>query len=138
MKKLEEISKKNIFEVPVDYFDRLPLKIQARIEKAQPATISSPAFSFALRFAFPAVLIGVAAYLFWPKPDAGNEELLASVSSEHLVSYLSETDISTEDLLEYANLDELEADSLNAVVNSNYMIEGVDLNEMQDVLDNEL
>jgi hypothetical protein len=74
----------------------------------------------------------------WPKTNPGQDELLASVSSEHLIEFLNETDLSTEDLLEEAKLNESEADSLNAVINSNYKIEGVDLSEMQDVLDNEL
>lgn len=139
MKKLDDIPKRNIFEVPDGYFDRLPLKIQARVESTKPSTGSSPFFSFALRYAIPVVLVGmVAAYMFWPKPYQNQDELLASVSTESLVSFLNETDISTEDLIELAKLDETEADSLNAIVNSNFNIEDVDLNEMQDVLDNEL
>lgn len=137
MKKLEDIPKNNIFEVPDGYFDRLPSKIQARIEKSNPQFHSVSVFSFSLRYAVPVVLLGIATYLFWPKPDA-DHDLLASVSSEQLVAYLNETDMSTEDLLEEAKLSEVEADSLNAVINSNYKIEGVDLSEMQDVLDSEL
>jgi hypothetical protein len=137
MKKLEDIPKNNIFEVPDGYFDRLPSKIQARIEKTQPETHAVSIFSFTLRYAVPVMLLGLATYLFWPKADS-DHDLLASVSSEQLVAYLNETDISTEDLLEEAQLNEVEADSLNAVINSNYKIEGVDLSEMQDVLDSEL
>ncbi len=138
MKKLEEISKKNIFEVPDGYFDRLPLKIQAKVESAKPSTSSSPSFALVFRYALPLVLVGIAAYLFWPKPNQSQDDLLASISTESLISFLNETDMSTEDLIEFAKLDETEADSLNAIVNSNFKIEDVDLNEMQDVLDNEL
>ncbi len=137
MKKLEDISKRNIFEVPDGYFDKLPSKIQARIEQNQPERSAFSVFSFSLRYAMPALVIGLAVYLIWPKTTSKGEDLLASVSTEHLVAFLNETDMSTEDLLEAANLNENEADSVNTFVNSNYKIEGVDLNEMQDVLDNE-
>lgn len=139
MKRLEDIPKRSIFEVPESYFDQLPLKIQAKVESTKPSASSSPLLSFALRYAIPVVFVGIiTAYLFWPKPQRVQDELLASVSSESLISFLNETDLSTEDLIEFAKLDETEADSLNAVVNSNFNIENVDLNEMQDVLDNEL
>jgi hypothetical protein len=138
MKKLEDIPKRNIFEVPDAYFDQLPLKIQAKVESTQPSTSVIPAFGLVFRYAFPVILVGIAAYLFWPTSKGNQDDLLASVSTESLISFLNETDLSTEDLIDLAKLDETEADSLNAVVNSNFKIEDVDLNEMQDVLDNEL
>jgi hypothetical protein len=138
MKKLEDIPKRNIFEVPEGYFDRLPLQIQSRIEKEAPNKITLPSFSLSWQYAIPVLAIGFAAYILWPTSKPEQDSLLASVSTEHLVAYLNETDISTEDLLEETSLNETDADSLNAVINSNYKIEGVDLNEMQDVLDNEL
>jgi len=64
MKKLDEIPKKNIFEVPDDYFDRLPMKIQARLEK--PAqTQSGSVWNVAFRYALPS-LVAVFALVHFP------------------------------------------------------------------------
>jgi hypothetical protein len=138
MKKLEDISKRNIFEIPDGYFDQLPLKIQSRVENSKASARSIPSFGIVVRYAIPLVVVGVVAgYLLWPKP-ASQHDILASVSTENLINFLNESDISTEDLLDLAKLDEMEADSLNSLVNANFKIEDVDFNEMQDVLDDEL
>ena len=48
MKKLEDIPKQNIFEVPDGYFDKLPSVIQARIAKPEPKFWQLPAFRYAM------------------------------------------------------------------------------------------
>jgi hypothetical protein len=53
MKKLEDISKKNIFEVPDGYFEKLPGIIQARVAKPE----STPWFVPTLKFALPIVAV---------------------------------------------------------------------------------
>jgi len=116
MKKLEDIPKKNIFEVPDGYFDRLPMKIQARVETTKEIH-SIPVWNFALRYALPVVIAGLAlVYYFRPRPNQ-TEDLLASISNENLIAFLDESDIDESDLLEIANFNESDADSLSQHLN---------------------
>ena len=99
MKKLENIERKQIFEVPEGYFDRLPAKIQARL--VGPARERHVIYRYRLQYVLPALLV-VAAVVFWLTPAATTpdvEKMLASVSSDQLVTFLTESEITTEDLL---------------------------------------
>jgi len=136
MKKLDDIPKKNIFEVPDGYFDRLPMKIQARAEITK-ETHSIPVWNLAVRYALPIVIVGFALVYFFKPRAHQTEELLAEVSNEHLVAYLSETDINLNDLLEIANFNEFDADSLNQHLH-NTLLGDFDVNEFKSVLENEL
>jgi len=141
MKKLDDIPKENIFEVPEGYFDRLPLKIQARIEQstATKTNLRVPAWRLTFRYAVPvAVIILVAVYFLMPKQVKNTEDLLAEIASEHLIAYLHESDITESDLLEILKFDETDADSLNLHVGSQLIIKGIDIMEMKSELENEL
>lgn len=104
MKKLDDISKKNIFQVPEGYFEDLPTRIQARIPAA-PETRHAGFFS--LRYAVPAVVLAgiaiVAIFLNTPSsvPSESPEAMLAAVASEDLVAYLeNDADLNLDDLLD--------------------------------------
>jgi hypothetical protein len=91
MKSLDNIPKKNVYKVPEGYFDTLPGVIQSRISNEKPER--SIILTYSLRLALPVLLIGIAVYLFWfngNKQPANAEEMLASVDTEYLVSYLDE------------------------------------------------
>ncbi|HCM77848.1 MAG TPA: hypothetical protein DIS90_15800 [Cytophagales bacterium] len=113
--KLEDIPKKNVFNTPEGYFDKLPGVIQSRIveKQAQPATAGS--FVWVLRYALPVLAVGFALFLIFRQSDPTStpEDLLATVSTEDLTFYLVESDLTTEDLLDMANLQEDEIDALN-------------------------
>lgn len=114
MKKLEDIPKKNIFETPDGYFDKLPGIIQTRVaEKQTTPPVSS--FGFAVRFVLPVMAIGLALFLIFRNTEpAGNpEDLLATVSSEQLSYYLMESEFSTEELLDNVYLDEVDINALS-------------------------
>jgi hypothetical protein len=138
MKKLDDIPKQNIFEVPDGYFDRLPMKIQARIETSRPAPVMAK-WSLVLRFALPALVIimGVT-YFLYPTSKSGTEDLLASINTEHLIAYLDESDLTETELLETVKFDEIDADSLNLQMNSDFLLGGVKENELDGELENEL
>ncbi len=136
MKKLDDISKKNIFEVTDGYFDRLPLKIQARVETTK-QTHTLPVWNLALRYAMPIVIVGFTLVYFLKPKAHETEELLASISNEHLIAYLQESDISESDLLEIANFNETDADSLNQHLNDT-LLGDFDVIEFKSVLENEL
>jgi hypothetical protein len=136
MKKLEDIPKKTIFEVPDGYFERLPMKIQAKVEIAAEAH-SLPIWNLALRYALPVAIVAVALVYYFKPVSIKTEDLLAEVSNEHLVAYLSESEISEHDLLEIINFNESDADSLSQHLNDT-LLGDFDVNEFKGVLENEL
>ena len=117
MKKLEDIPKKQIFEVPEGYFEKLPAIIQTRVtQEAQ--EYGWRHYPRGLRLAIPAVIVLVAG-IFWVtrlQNDTSAENIIASVETEDLVVYLSEADVSTEELLENVILDTQDAMSIEASV----------------------
>jgi hypothetical protein len=121
MKKLEDIPKTNIYEVPEGYFDRLPGIIQSRVAQEKPASIWTPVWRVSLRYALPVLVIAAAAFWYLaPATNQSPEDILASVESSQLVAYLSDSDVSSEDLLEIAPLDaddaaELEGNAFDAM-----------------------
>jgi hypothetical protein len=138
MKKLEDIPKKNIYEVPDGYFDQLALKIQARIEVSSPSR-SVGAWTLALRYALPAVIVAIAlVFIFRPGSMQDPEQLLASIPTEHLVAYLDDSEISEQDLLEIIKFDDADADSLSMQVQDEYLLDDFEESEYKNVLENEL
>jgi len=116
MGKLEDIPKKQFFNVPDGYFDRLPAQIQSRIASGKGDTRNNPVFRFGLQYALPMLL--VAAVLFYYSstgPDP--ESILASVETADLISYLQEAGLTTEDVLD--NID-FSAQELDAIENEVY------------------
>ena len=106
MKKLEDIPRKNVFEVPEGYFDRLPGIIQARVAEKENSHAWSPYFRYSLQYALPALILVVASIFYFRTPEALSvQDLLASVDSEQLVAYLGESDLNTDELLEFVSLD---------------------------------
>lgn len=112
MKKLEDIPKKEIFDVPEGYFDKLPGIIQARVAREV-----TPRFSmarFTLRYALPAMMVVVAAVL-WFMPQSSStdpEALLAGIQTEELVAFISEGDLSTEELMDEVELNATEVEDI--------------------------
>ncbi|QOI97971.1 MAG: hypothetical protein HRU69_10965 [Flammeovirgaceae bacterium] len=114
MKKLEEIPKKAIFEVPDGYFHKLPGVIQARITENRPQE-ARPYLRYALQYALPVVVLLVAALIFLkPAQPLDAEGLLASVSTEELATYLEQSDMSLDELLENATYDDAVVEAIEA------------------------
>lgn len=116
MKKLEDISKKEFFNVPDGYFDQLPGVIQTRIANARS---ERPVFvKVAFRYALPALLIGAIAW-FWIKPATPSptaEDLIAEVATEDLIAFINESDLSTDEILNTVMLDDTDADAIQGSV----------------------
>ncbi|MBL7864426.1 MAG: hypothetical protein JNK10_06100 [Cyclobacteriaceae bacterium] len=105
MKRLEDIPKKTIYEVPDGYFDRLPGAIQARVAQ-QPKTSAWVSGRYAIKYALPLLALVVVAVVFISGPsNQSAEEILAGIDSEQLVAYLEETDINADDLMTELDLD---------------------------------
>ena len=113
MKKLDDIPKKNPFEAPEGYFDRLPGIIQARVAEVKQEPQWIPYLRVSLRYALPALLIGVATFFFVRDPQVRSaEELIASVDSANLIAYLEESDLSSDDLLDIVTLNQEDIESI--------------------------
>jgi hypothetical protein len=99
MKKLEDIPKKEVFNVPEGYFDKLPGIIQARV--AKPEKERSPVWGFALRYALPTVVLLAVGIVWFNQTHkvVDAEQLLSSIQTEDLVAYLNDSDITTDELL---------------------------------------
>ncbi len=107
MQKLENIPKKNIYQVPDGYFDDLPGIIQARVARENPKKEVIFSWVSTLKYALPALLIGVAG-LFWYTQSTNQpmdaDAILATIETEALVAYINESDMSTEELLDSFSL----------------------------------
>jgi hypothetical protein len=124
MKKLEEIAKKNIFEVPDGYFDKLPGIIQARVAKPEPTRWLIPTLKFALP-----VLALVAVGIFWFTAQTGQsiEEQLSGIQTEQLVAYLDDSDLTMDDLAETVTWSESDLNELEEKVYSSMEVTGEEL-----------
>lgn len=90
---LENIEKKLDLKVPDGYFDKLPDRIQARIEaeKTSKQVFWQPAVRYAIA-ASVLLLITFSVITNMSKPSA--ESLLAEVSDEAVLAYLESTEVS--------------------------------------------
>jgi hypothetical protein len=116
MKKLEDIPKKKVFDVPEGYFDSLPGIIQARVSKPEREITTRPVFAYALRYALPVVLVASIG-IFWltRQPTVTSPEaILASIETEDLVAYLETTDFTTDELLDEVSLDANDVQQIEA------------------------
>lgn len=117
MKKLEDISKENIFTVPDGYFEKLPGVVQSRVAKPDPKVWFAPTFKFAV----PILAFAIAATI-WFTSGTGNslEDQLNEIQTDQLMAYLDESDFSTELISEEIawseqDLDELEEEVISSL-----------------------
>ena len=137
MKKLEDIKKENIYQVPDGYFDNLPMRIQSRIsDNKEPAFFPTINWNLAVKVAIPSLIVVVALVLTFFNRNINSsyhdvETILAQVSSEDLVDYLQTTDISLDEIL-----DEIQyADIADEFANENLLLDDEELsNELYDEL----
>lgn len=130
MKRLDEIPKKVLFEVPEGYFDKLPGRIQARIAKPEPAAAWG---KLALRYALPVLVLGAAAVFFLTnRPVLSPEQVIASIESEQLVAYLEDSEVNTDDLLDVISLEPAEVESIELDALGDYLIDESTVDEWVD------
>ena len=137
--KLDQIPKKNLFNAPEGYFDKLPAIVQARIEAQKPVSQSQVYGRFALRYALPVVLI-VVGVLWYNRENSGTvkfEREIASLNTQDLEFYLEEFDISNDELIETVNPINIRwsPDELDALENSIYESYGLSDSAVDGLLD---
>lgn len=137
VKKLENIPKTNIFEVPEGYFDRLPGIIQART--AKPAESERPFYVIALRYAVPALVLVFSLVFVLQQNNSQNdvEKMLAAVSTEALTSYLIDSDLSTDELLDAIDLAQIDTDQLGLETMSIFDMDYDELEELSNELESQ-
>jgi hypothetical protein len=131
MKKLEDIPKKQIFEVPEGYFEKLPGIIQSRVTQQREEKKWWLEYHYSLRLALPAIILLVVGIIWFsdtPK-ELNAENILASIQTEDLITYLSEGELTTEELLEHVALD---AQDINTIEESVYEFELTD-SELEEI-----
>jgi hypothetical protein len=112
MKKLEDIPKKEIFNVPEGYFDKLPTQIQSRVAGREKRDFT---FVGNLKYALPIVtLLVVGIFWFYPmrQQQQDSTAMLATVNTEDLVAYLNESDLSTDEVLESVDFNAIDLDDI--------------------------
>lgn len=121
MKKLEDIPKNHPFKVPEGYFDKLPGMIQARIAEKSDVKEAKPYFRYALQYALPVLILAVVVVIYLvPRSTQDVNTMLASVSTDELVVYLEESEITTEELLDEMTLDTESVEAIESEVYFNF------------------
>jgi hypothetical protein len=113
--KLDQIEKKNIFEVPEGYFEQLPMAIQAKVA-VKKRSFSFPSFFVSVKYAFPILCLALISFLWYQHNALVPNHTLNDVSTETLVAYLSESDITEDELLVY--IDNSQLDFHSTLVNT--------------------
>jgi hypothetical protein len=107
--KLDDLPKKNIYQVPDRYFDQLPGVVMARVREKEAAYHPVAIFNFLRQPLLRGALAGLAIVFSFiviftinsdqSNPSAGNELLLSSISEKDAVDYLMTSDqLETQDL----------------------------------------
>jgi len=100
MKKLEDLSRDNIFKVPDGYFEQLPGIIQARVAKPAP----QPWFIPVLKFAIPVLFVAAMTVWFTSGNGTTIEDQLSKIQTEQLIAYLEESELSVDLVSEEVSL----------------------------------
>jgi hypothetical protein len=108
MLRLEDIPKKQIFEVPQRYFEELPLRIQSSVAASHQRSAPKHVWRYAVQYALPLVVAGAVLFYYY-HPAADAESILESVETADLVLYLQqEPALTADDIIE--NVDFVPAD----------------------------
>ena len=113
--KLDELPKKQVYSVPDDYFKELPSIIQARAVEQEKTKTPVILWSATLRFALPVIALVMMLVYFGTRlnnDDIDIQAMLDDIPTEELVSYLTESEITTDELLSLIDINELDVDGM--------------------------
>jgi hypothetical protein len=100
---IEKLSREHIFKVPENYFENLPMQIQAKTS-GQTKVIPLVTWSMKRTWASLAAcsIIAILGYFTWmPKQDALSNEALSEVQNQEIVNYLIQEDVTQTDIAEH-------------------------------------
>ncbi len=136
--KLDSFEKKNIYTVPDRYFEELQANIQATvIEKKR--FYQLPAVNLGLRLALPAAFfLAFIVYAGFFKseqlPVENFDTMISAVTTEDLMAYLEDSEISTEEIIDNVSFDDMMLEDEMDILNSDDL-DDINLDEMIDDLD---
>ncbi|PZR38680.1 MAG: hypothetical protein DI538_09025 [Azospira oryzae] len=137
MKKLEDLPRKNIYQVPDGYFDKLPGVIQSRVARKE--NHHEVSWGLVFRYAFPVLLLAVAGIFWFNATTLGSaEEELQTVNPEQLSLFLNDTDLSTEELIETVAWSNTDLEDLADEVYSSLEVTGPEMDKVVDEYGSEL
>lgn len=131
--KLDELPKKQLYSVPDDYFKELPSIIQARAVKPEQTQTPALIWSSALRYALPVIALVMMLVYFGVRinnDDIDVQAMIDEIPTEELIRYITESEITTDELLSLIDLNELDVDGM---VDEN--IELLNDNEWDDLIE---
>ncbi len=136
--KLDSIEKRNVYKVPDRYFDELQANIQAKVVEKKPF-YKLPAFNLGLKLAIPtAFVIMFMIYSDFFKSEqlsvGSFDTILSEVTTEDLVAYLEDSDLSTQEIIDNVSFDDVILENEIDILNSDDL-DDIDINEMIDDLE---
>lgn len=119
MRKLEDIPKKNVFQVPEKYFEHLPMRIQSRMDE-QPTSLKKPVWQYAVQYALPLLIVAGIIYYYYYPAASNAESIIASVDTADLVQYLQQdASLTTDELIESVDFAPADVEAIeNAIYDS--------------------
>ncbi len=135
--KLDSIEKRNVYTVPDRYFEELQANIQAKAVAKKPI-YKLPAFNLGLKLAIPTafvVLFMIYSGFFKSglQPVGNFDTMLSEVTTEDLVAYLEDSEISTQEIIDNVSFDDIELENETDIINTD--LDDADINEMIDDLE---
>ena len=132
---LEKLTRENIFKVPENYFEELPMLIQS---KTSAKTKVIPLVSWSMKRTWASIAacaaIVILGYFTWmPKQDALGNEALSEVQNQEIINYLLQENINQIDLAEqFENVQSTKVD-LEESVSDSELLDNLKINQ-QDIL----
>jgi len=131
--KLDEMPKKQVYSVPDGYFDNLPTIIQSRVINPEASESWARNWTSSLKYALPALALVLMVTYFGVRLNKDSidvQAMLDDIPTEELVTFLAESDISTEEILSMVDLETFDIDGM---VDENIQL--LDDNEWDEILD---
>ncbi len=136
---LNKISRESIFKVPENYFENLPMQIQAKTSgKAKVIPLVSWSMKRTWASLAACSIIVILAYFTWmPKQDALSNEALSEVQNKEIVNYLIQEDVSQSDIAEHFEDEEVKLSNDSELLdylklNDKDIIQSIDLENLEE------
>ena len=132
---LEKLPRENIFKVPENYFEELPMLIQSQTSAKTKVT---PLVSWSMKRTWASIAacaaIAILGYFTWmPKQDALGNEALSEVQNQEIINYLLQENINQIDLAEqFENVQSTKVD-LEESVSDSELLDNLKIDQ-QDIL----
>jgi hypothetical protein len=113
--KLDSLPKKLPYSAPDNYFKELPSIIQARVVKPESSWMPSLKWSNTWQYALPVIALTMMLGYFGVRinnDDINVQAMIDEIPTEELINYITESDITTDELLSLIDINELDVDGM--------------------------